>query len=125
MTTGRVRLTTDFYADEFESPDTGESRMQPEFMQKLQRLRTTCGWTFSVKSGYRTVAYNKKIGGEDNSYHVQGMAADISHRGWSGIQRYKFVSAALSLGFSIGVYDAHFHVDNRMEPRVLWIGRSK
>lgn len=121
----RIKLSPDFYADEFESPDTLESKMQPEFITKLQRLRTTCGWQFVIKSGYRTAAYNKKLGGEDNSYHVQGMAADISHKGWTGIQRYKFVSAALSLGFSVGVYDAHFHVDNRMEPRVLWIGRSK
>jgi uncharacterized protein YcbK (DUF882 family) len=121
----RIKLSADFYADEFESPDTRESKMQPEFITKLQRLRSICGWQFFVKSGYRTPAYNKKLGGEDNSYHVQGMAADISHKGWTGIQRYKFVSAALSLGLSVGVYDAHFHVDNRMEPRVLWIGKSK
>jgi uncharacterized protein YcbK (DUF882 family) len=121
----RIKLSADFYADEFESPDTRESRMQPEFMTKLQRLRTTCGWQFTIKSGYRTKSYNAKLGGEDNSYHVQGMAADISHKGWTGIQRYKFVSAAMALGFSVGVYDAHFHVDNRMEPRMLWIGKSK
>lgn len=121
----RISLSTDFYADEFESPDTKESKMKPEFILKLQRLRTACGWPFTIKSGYRTKAYNHKLGGADDSYHVLGIAADVSHNGWNGIQRYQFISAAMSLGFSIGVYNAHFHVDSRLEPRVLWIGKSK
>jgi len=121
------RLTESFYASEFASPDTDECKMQSEFMYKLQRLRNICGWPFRISKGggYRTRAYNQKLGGADDSYHPQGMAADIDHQGWNGIQRHQFITAATALGFSVGIYDKHFHVDNRLEPRVLWIAKSK
>ena len=30
-----------------------------------------------INSGYRTIAYDKKVGGDGKGYHTKGMAADI------------------------------------------------
>ena len=48
-----------------------------ELMNKLEQLRAYGGFTISVNSGYRSPAYNKKIGGATNSQHTKGTAADI------------------------------------------------
>lgn len=121
----RKKLSVDFFEDEFHSPDTKSAKMEPEFMYKLQKLRTVVGVSFSVSSGYRSEAYNAILGGAGNSYHCKGIAADIDHQNWTGEIKFKFVAAASALGFSIGIYDKHFHVDTRLGPKVLWIGKSK
>ena len=48
-----------------------------ELMTLLERLRTYGGFTITINSGYRTPAYNKKIGGASRSQHTKGTAADI------------------------------------------------
>lgn len=48
-----------------------------ELMQMLEQLRSYVGGTITISSGYRTVAYNKKIGGASASQHTKGTAADI------------------------------------------------
>jgi zinc D-Ala-D-Ala carboxypeptidase len=120
----RKKLTDDFFEDEFWSPDKNFAKMEPEFMLKLQRLRTTVGVVFTVSSGYRTAEFNARIGGAPESLHLVGKAADIEHKAWDGATKHKFVSAALALGFSLGIYRKHFHVDTRTGTRVLWIGKA-
>ena len=48
-----------------------------ELMAKLEELRAYGGFTVSINSGYRTKAYNSRIGGASKSQHIQGTAADI------------------------------------------------
>jgi len=117
----RKKLTDDFYEDEFWSQDTKTQRMNVEFMFKLQKLRTVVGVPFVISSGWRTVAYNSLKGGATASKHLIGTAADIDHQHWDSATKHKFITAACVLGFSVGIYPKHFHVDNRMEPRVLWL----
>jgi uncharacterized protein YcbK (DUF882 family) len=121
----RKKLSADFFEDEFYSPDTRSAKMEPEFIYKLQKLRNVVGTPFTISSGFRSQAYNAIKGGAGSSLHLSGMAADIDHTGWTGEIRFKFVAAASALGFSIGIYDRHFHVDTRLGPKVLWIGKSK
>jgi uncharacterized protein YcbK (DUF882 family) len=120
----RKKLTADFYEDEFWSPDKNFAKMEPEFMLKLQKLRTTVGVTFTISSGYRTPEFNARIGGAPESFHPKGMAADIEHIGWDGATKLKFLGTAIAMGFSIGVYRKHFHVDSRTGTKVLWIGKD-
>jgi uncharacterized protein YcbK (DUF882 family) len=121
----RKKLSANFFEDEFFSPDTKTAKMEPEFIYKLQKLRNVVDVNFVISSGYRTEAYNAILGGASESYHCKGIAADIDHQGWNGEIKFKFVSAASALGFSIGIYDKHFHVDTRLGPKILWIGKSK
>ena len=44
---------------------------------KLQYLRDRIGRPIRITSGYRSEAYNKRIGGSKTSRHVYGLAADI------------------------------------------------
>ena len=48
-----------------------------ELMQRLEELRFYGGFTIMINSGYRTDAYNRKIGGASKSQHIEGTAADI------------------------------------------------
>jgi len=120
----RKKLTADFFEDEFWSPDKNFAKMEPEFMLKLQKLRSTVGVGFTVSSGYRTAEFNARIGGARESLHLTGQAADIEHIGWDGATKLKFLGTAIAMGFSIGVYRKHFHVDTRTGVKVLWIGKD-
>ena len=46
----------------------------------LDPLRERWGVPIYVNSGYRCPALNRKVGGVPNSYHLRGMAADITSR---------------------------------------------
>ncbi len=124
MNLKRKKLTENFYEDEFYSPDTKSAKMNMEFMYKLQRLRTIVDVEFTITSGYRSEAYNAIVKGGSQSQHLLGNAVDIDHQRWDAVTRYRFLTAALSLGFSVGIYQKHFHVDNRMTTKVLWIGKN-
>uniref|UniRef100_A0A6M3LAP6 Putative peptidase n=1 Tax=viral metagenome TaxID=1070528 RepID=A0A6M3LAP6_9ZZZZ len=68
-----------FKREEFDSldePGSGD-RMSPQFVMLLDRIRHNCGFLFQIKSGFRTFARNFEIGGEENSAHLRGLAADI------------------------------------------------
>lgn len=46
----------------------------------LDPLRERWGVPIRVTSGYRSVTLNRKVGGSSTSYHLRGMAADITSR---------------------------------------------
>ena len=87
-----------------------------ELMEKLEELRAYGGFTVSINSGYRTPAYNRKIGGASRSQHTLGTAADIVVRKNGSIVNTKKVCCLCqSLGFKgIGYISANaVHVDMR------------
>jgi len=55
-----------------------------DLIWKLNELRKIVGYT-DITSGYRTPAFNATCGGSDNSYHLEGKAADIrfDFKGWT------------------------------------------
>jgi zinc D-Ala-D-Ala carboxypeptidase len=84
-----VKIAKNFYLYEFESPDTHEVKVHDQLLQKLQKLRDRIEKPLKVTSGYRTTKYHieiykalypdeweKKI--PKNSFHLLGMAVDIS-----------------------------------------------
>lgn len=86
----RRRLTRHFTIEEFDCNDG--TRVPKEYEEELERLcrtflepmRSRFGTCF-VHSGYRTVTYNRAIGGARSSYHVYtlrrpraGVAVDVS-----------------------------------------------
>jgi uncharacterized protein YcbK (DUF882 family) len=121
----RKKLSTDFFEDEFYSPDTRAAKMNPEFIYRLQRLRTVVGVAFTISSGFRTPEYNAIIGGAGDSQHLHGTAVDVDHQAWDGATKFKFIAAASAMGFCIGIYAKHFHIDYRSTTRVLWIDLKK
>lgn len=93
-------------------------RVHPQLLKKLESLRDYLKVPIIIVSGYRTVAYNKKVGGEMNSYHLRGMAADIKVPGYTPQQ---VADVARKLGFGgIGIYVAFTHID--VGPTRAWVG---
>jgi len=45
--------------------------------KQLETVRAFFGQPIIINSGFRTPAHNAAVGGEPNSYHLKGMAADI------------------------------------------------
>lgn len=52
--------------------------IHPALLVGLQAIRDAYGRPIRIKSGYRTIGHNAKIGGAPNSYHTKGMAVDIT-----------------------------------------------
>lgn len=50
---------------------------------QLQEVRTKFGQPIYVNSGFRSPKLNKKVGGQPNSYHLKGLAADVRPM-WTG-----------------------------------------
>lgn len=89
----------------------------PEFLDKLQAMRTEIGDVFEISSGHRCHEHNQYIKGALHSKHLK-IAADITlHRH----DRKKMFEAARKVGFTgIGLAKSFIHVDNREGPLTLW-----
>jgi uncharacterized protein YcbK (DUF882 family) len=108
-----------FSISEFDCQETGENKMDSEFLQKLDLLREACGFPFVINSGYRSPNHSIEKAKSKPGTHAQGIAAYI--RVSNGIQRAQIVESAIALGFNgIGVHDQFVHVDTRKSKRVLW-----
>lgn len=71
-------ISTNFKLSEFQCKDGSDKVLySTEFLDMLEKLRAYGGFTVTINSGYRTAAYNKKIGGASASQHIQGTAADV------------------------------------------------
>lgn len=90
-----------FTLDEMKCKGTGRCEMNEGFMNALVKLRKVYGKPMAVSSGFRDPAYNKQIGGADNSAHIYGKAVDIRV---SGVDAWRLVNLAMQGGFTgIGV----------------------
>jgi uncharacterized protein YcbK (DUF882 family) len=117
-----MQLTTNFSLNEFACkdgtpvPDELKSNVQA-LADQLQILRDYLNEPIHINSGYRTPAYNKKIGGKPNSYHMKAMAADITVKSKTPKQLASVVEKLISNGTlkigGMGVYNGFIHVDTR------------
>lgn len=89
----------------------------------LQPLRDAMG-PVVVTSGYRSEAYNRRVGGAPASRHVPAseagaVAADIAVPGRSPREVYAALDRMAAPG--LGLYATHVHVDTRARP-ARWRG---
>lgn len=113
---------TNFKVKEFACKDgTSQTKIDRELVKLLQKIREHFGKPLVINSGYRTTAYNSKVGGAKASYHLSGQAADIRI---SGIAPIKIAAYAESLGVQgIGLYASFTHIDTRNR-RYYWVNTS-
>lgn len=99
--------------------------LTPDTIAKLEMLEAKIG-TFTINSAYRTPEYNKKVGGVNDSQHVQGRAVDISRASY-GESPEQLEVILKALGFTgYGVYDTFVHIDTRpTNTLVKWDERTK
>jgi len=91
----------------------------PNFMERLQSLRTRYGKAMKVTSGARCSIHNAKVGGSAKSRHVEGIAVDIAA---TGHEQYILTKLAIEMGFGgIGIAKTFIHLDTRdMRESVIW-----
>ena len=121
-------ITTNFRLSEFANHlDGGAMVLNPDivlFIQMLQNFRTWYNRPVNITSGYRTPAFNKKVGGASNSYHLRGLAVDFllprEYYDFTSIRRSEFldniqvrwfsICAANKKAGSVIFYDSFIHL---------------
>lgn len=111
------KISEHFTLGEFACKDGSDTvKYSTGLLAMLEKLRSYGNFSIAVNSGYRTAAYNRKIGGASRSQHIDGTAADITVK-----QDGKIIDAKLicclcqTLGFRGVAYisDRSAHVDMR------------
>jgi hypothetical protein len=75
---------------------TGQLKLHPEALDKLQALRDRLGKPLIVRSTYRSPEHNRAVGGAPVSRHMDGTAFDIA---MSNHDPAAFEAAARKVGF--------------------------
>lgn len=108
-------LSPHFSRREFDCKDGTRANPDPKLIAALERLRAAVGRPIVIVSGYRSPAYNARVGGAKRSQHLYNRAADIRE----GVAT---VAQARAAGFTgIGISGRWAtHVDVRPGGRVEW-----
>lgn len=105
-----------------EHPLCQKDGMEFWFLSSIQDLRLQCGFPLNINSGYRCSLYNEVVGGVKNSYHVKGLAADISIRGYTSKEMHKLLSKVSQRFNGIGIYPTFIHIDLRpVNSKSVWV----
>lgn len=131
-----MKLSEHFDDSEFAchdgTPVPKELRPNAEFLCQavLEVIRETIGRPVAVISGYRTPAYNERIGGAKKSTHMTAEGADIRAGDvdtlWRAILRLHEDGHLPGLG-GVGRYDSWIHVDTKKSADGhlrMWGGRG-
>ena len=97
---------------------TGQLKLHPEALDKLQALRDRLGKPLIVRSAYRSPEHNRNVGGAPRSKHMDGTAFDIA---MSNHDPAVFEAAAREVGFlGFGFYprSGFIHID--LGPARVW-----
>jgi len=74
-----------------------------------------------VHSGFRCLTHNRTVGSHDASYHVLGMAADVSVLGLSPARVARMAEGVFDFERGgIGVYCGFVHLDVRKSGKARW-----
>lgn len=94
----------------------------------LEVIRAELGSPLRIVSGYRSPAYNAKIGGARKSQHMEGRAADIQAAGHKANHVHDAILGLISAGKlpkvgGLGRYPGFTHVDCRISGKLVrWRG---
>ena len=119
---GTIKLEPNFKVKEFACKDGSDVvYVSPELVNLLQKIRNHYGKAVNINSGYRTPAYNKKVGGATYSQHLYGTAADIRITGVKPKDLAAYIETLMPNKGGIGIYKNFVHVDVR-EVKSRWNG---
>lgn len=116
------RLSANFRVREFSCKcGCGRTLVDDKLVAFLQQIRDHFGVSVNITSGCRCAAHNKTVGGDPNSSHMQGMAADIVVK---GIHPKEVARYAESIGVQrIGLYDSFVHIGSGSK-RLFWLKKN-
>ena len=115
-----MKLTKNFQLSEFNCNDgtAVPEKLVPNVMElaiNLQVIRDEIGEGITILSGYRSPAWNKKVGGKPGSYHMKAMAADLSVKGLTPKKLHtvilKLIKEQKIKDGGLGLYPGFVHYD--------------
>ena len=119
---GNKAVSANFKVCEYKCKDGSDAiAIHPELADLLQKIRTYFGRPVIINSAFRTHEHNKKVGGEADSQHLYGRAADIVVTGVSPKKVAGFAETQLKDRGGIGIYSDFLHVDVRSK-KARWNG---
>lgn len=84
--------------------------MDSTLLYKLVALEIRLGDKFKINSAFRTRRHNARVGGSEQSLHMQGKACDI--QALTKESKYEIVKAAMEEGIPrIGIAERFIHID--------------
>lgn len=127
------QITEHFALSEFACPDYGVPTEQEHLdtlahlCAQLEVLRAELGAPILVLSGYRSPAYNERIGGATKSQHMNACAADIKVKGVEPSEVHEAIERLIREGKmeqgGLGLYRTFVHYDLRGS-RARWYGEG-
>lgn len=115
-----MQLTENFSIGEFackdgtQVPDELKDNVL-KLAQNLQVIRDTIGKPLQILSGYRSPAWNKKVGGKPRSFHMRAMAADLTVKDMTPKQLHKVILKLIDekkiKNGGLGLYAGFVHYD--------------
>lgn len=111
-----------FAEREFNCSHCGKNEMKPEFLHRLQALRTIYGKSMRISSGYRCPQHAIEVVKAVPGPHTTGLACDVAVE---GADAYRLLTLALNQGFKgIGIQQKgqgrFIHLDLTSEYGRLW-----
>ena len=118
------KLSTNFTLEEFlcRCCGKGDGLIHPNLVIGLQMLRDLVKRPVVISCAYRCPKHNKAVGGHSQSWHLQGIAADIYVLGFTP-QELGGVAARVPLFFNggIGVYPPRGFIHVDVGPKRRWL----
>lgn len=99
----------------------GFDNISTELITVLEDIRTYFGVPVKINSGCRCEKHNAKVGGVQNSQHVQGIAADIVVSGRTPAQVADYLENKYQDHYGVGRYSSFTHIDVR-QAKARWHG---
>ena len=112
---GSKNISKNFKVREFSCKDGADVVLIDELLVSyLQRARNFFAVPVFITSAYRTEAYNRKVNGASNSYHVKGKAADHHTKGKVELfELARFYESVGCLGIIVYPNSGFIHIDTR------------
>lgn len=113
-TDGDRYISPNFRIREFACKDGSDAiKIDYELVVLLQKIRDHFGKAVVINSGYRTAAYDKKVGGSGSGYHTKGQAADIVVSGVTPLTVGLYAAELLGDKGGIEIGNSYCHIDTR------------
>lgn len=122
------KISPHFFESELCCPCCSALIVDQLFIDSVESMRIVMDLPFIISrgGGFRCERYNQSLpGAAEDSQHKYGRAIDVFSKSWSGRDKRRFVQLAIEYNMSIGIYEAHFHIDQRKGEKVVWWGAYK
>ena len=114
-------LTPHFLRLEMQCPCCQRCEMTTDFMNQLEEMRSRFGKPMTINSGFRCKKHNMSLRNSAfASYHLDGLAADISWDEFDAATKFEMLELAMRLFRGIGIGKTYLHVDLGARNKV-WI----